>query len=272
MRTALIDGDVLVYSSGFASDGAAKRRLLDELHGDKEAYDKHVAEHGKPYEPVNFCLNGLNTQLNSIVRAAEADDYKVVMSHPVNYREAFYPDYKMNRDITHKPHWENEIKDFLFERHDAIYSSIGDEADDAMGIMQMEAMASGQETIICTIDKDLDMIPGLHYNFSKTRRDNGIYTMEDPEGLRLFYAQVLSGDSSDNIPGMFQRLGIKCDAKWKIPLEGMNDPMEMYDYVMKVYENDLDHVHLMAKLLWIKRDEKWWEPPITIRRKKVRYA
>ena len=98
MRLALIDGDVLVYSSGFASDAAAKAEVM-QRHGikEKEEWEEYVAEHGTPYEPLNYTLHGLRMQIESITNAAEADDAVVYLSHPVNFRESFFPDYKTNR-------------------------------------------------------------------------------------------------------------------------------------------------------------------------------
>lgn len=241
-RVAYIDGDVLKYQAGFGSDASAK----------KQGYD---------HEPVEYALHATKVLINSILDAAGADQYQVFLSHPVNYREEFYPDYKMNRDTTHKPHWYNEIHEYLLDSHGALFSEEGDEADDAMGIAQMEALVKDEETIICTIDKDLDLIPGLHYNFSKTRKENGVYEMEDPECLRLFYTQLLTGDSSDNIPGLFRKTGIKASAQHKMPLEGMTTDREMLAYIRDIYKDD-EFVALMGKLLWIKRERGeagWWK-------------
>src|SRR5688572_7141996 len=203
MRLALLDGDVLVYSSGFASDAAAKAEMMSRLGlKEKAEWDEYVAKNGKPYEPFGYARHGLSQQIESIRNAAEADEVVVYLSHPVNFREAFFPEYKTNRDPTHKPHWGAELADWLLTEGNAVYSELGDEADDAMGMAQMRALADGRETIICTIDKDLDMIPGLHYNFSKNRKADGVYHMEDPAALRLFYGQIIQGDSSDNIPGL----------------------------------------------------------------------
>src|SRR5688500_1062239 len=158
-RLALIDGDVIVYAAGFASDSAAKAHLLEKLGGDKDALAASIEANGKPFEPVQFALQGVKTQINNIVQAAGADDNVIYLSHPVNFRESFFPDYKMNRDPTHKPYWADEIKDYLLEVHGAEYSHLGDEADDALGMAQMDSLKQGRETVVCSIDKDLNMIP-----------------------------------------------------------------------------------------------------------------
>lgn len=257
-RLALLDGDVLLYQNGFASDAAAKALYRQKNNGSDEGFD--IQEH---HEPLEYCLHGAKETIDSIMRAAEADDKMVWLSHPVNYREQFYPEYKMNRDVTHKPFWYDELKEYLLDRHNALFSEQGDEADDALGMAQMRAIAKGEETIICTIDKDLDMIPGLHYNFSKNNREKGVYVMQDPDALSRFYTQIVTGDSADNIPGLYAWSGKKTKARKELtyPIEFAKTEKEMLNHVLRIFNNDVEHVALMGKLLWIKRDEKFWEIP-----------
>lgn len=238
-RKAYLDGDVLVYQAGFGSDAAAK-------------------EKGFVHEDLSFCLHGCKKLIHALVEEAGADEYVVFLSHPVNERESIFPEYKANRDPTHKPYWYGEIAEYLLEHHGALYSSFGVEADDAMGIAQMQSIADDEESIIVTNDKDLDMIPGLHLNFSKTKRANGVYEIADPEGLRIFYRQMLTGDGTDNIPGMFKQLGVKATEKWKLPLEAMTNNREMKEYIRSIYKDD-EFVNMIGKLLWIHRQEgDWW--------------
>lgn len=243
MRHALLDGDVLVYAGGFASDANAKR-------------------HGAEHEPLEYCLQTVKQKIVGVMDRAEADEYTIFLSHPVNFRESIFPEYKANRDTSHKPFWYSEIQDYLLETHKAVYSEEGDEADDAMGRAQMLALSQDRETIICTNDKDLDMIPGLHYNWSPTREAEGVYELEDPEALRKFYTQMITGDTTDNIPGLFKKRGIKATAQWKQPIEGFTNSREMYQYILDVYEGDKAFVEMIGKLLWIKRDGSFWIPPI----------
>lgn len=256
-RHAQIDGDVIVYNTGFASDSVAKKKRKEagfELKGDE-------------HEPIEFQLHGVGEKIRSLIEKSQADTYTVWMSHPVNDRERIYPDYKANRNDAHKPFWYNEIQQYLFDHKGAMYSAKGDEADDAMAIAQMQALAEDKDSIIVTIDKDLDMIPGLHYNFSPTRKDNGIYDMNDPEGLRLFYRQMIKGDTSDNIPGLLHRKGEeygikKITERWMDPLEGMTSNKEMYDYVLGVYQGDKEFLATIGALLWIKRAPgEFWKAP-----------
>ena len=230
---ALIDGDVLKYACGFASDAAAKKLGLE-------------------HEELSFCLHGVSESIKSICKATGANDYVVFVSHPVNRRKEEYVDYKANRDPAHKPYWFEEIGRYLFERHDAQFSDEGDEADDAMGIMQCKL---GDTSVIASIDKDLDCIPGWHYNFSKNRKENGVYYVEETEANRFFYKQVLTGDSADNIPGMFKKLGKKATSKYTSPLDKMDKSADMFAHCVSCYDGDVEYVKWVGNLLWIKRDE-----------------
>lgn len=230
---ALIDGDVLKYACGFASDANAKAM-------------------GVEHEDLSYCLNTVSTTIRNIVNVSESDDYVVVVSHPVNRRVEAYPAYKANRDPSHKPYWFKEIGDYLFEKHSACMSFEGDEADDMLGIMQC---TSGQETIICSIDKDLDGVPGWHYNFSKNRKKDGTYFVSETQANQFFYKQILTGDSTDNIPGMFKKLGVKASKRYTAPLDSLTACSDMYNHVVDCYRGDEEFVKWVGDLLWIKRDE-----------------
>lgn len=265
MKTALIDGDILVYSCGFASDAAAKAN-------------------GLSHEPLAYCLHGVKETIDAITTAAGCDSFVVFLTNTEEggYRSEAYPDYKMNRSGA-KPYHYHAIREYLLDKHSAELSKNGREADDELGI----AMCSGfwEDPVLCSKDKDLDMIPGLHYNFSKTKRERGVYLVTDEEANRFFYKQMLSGDSTDNIPGLYSSLGVKATAKWLEPLDELTTPEEMYSYVREVYlhhatekdtkkltkgsqfglhnEAALDsYLLLLGTLLWIQRKEDGlWSPP-----------
>ena len=138
------------------------------------------------------------------------------------------------------------------------------EADDQMGIDQYNNKYG--ESIICSIDKDMDMIPGLHFN----HRTNLIYEVGDPGHLELsdnhkkltgggykwFYAQMLLGDTADNIPGISGFGPVRVH-------ELLNRYEKETDLVRVVYEQYLTKYRdatatkqIMAEigdLLWIRR-------------------
>ncbi len=112
------------------------------------------------------------------------------------------PGYKAGRPA--KPHWLPQIKERLVKQWGA-QEIIGYEADDALGIYQTK------DTVAVHIDKDINMIPGWHYNHVKGEWLHvpdgiGSLTYADKKlkgkGLMFFYAQMLMGDRTDNIPGI----------------------------------------------------------------------
>ena len=91
------------------------------------------------------------------------------------------------------------------------------EADDSMSIEQDKMLKAGRVSKIMTKDKDLDMIMGTHIHYDtydewtitehnsygKIWMDrSGSQTKLKGQGTSFFWAQMLMGDSADNIPGL----------------------------------------------------------------------
>jgi hypothetical protein len=143
------------------------------------------------------------------------------------------------------------IRKYLINHYDA-YLVNGEEVDDKLGYTQ------GMDTIICTGDKDLDCIPGLHFNWSPKSVDKGVYNLSTVEADRFFFTQCLIGDSSDNIPGLKKIKGRNATKKIKLPIQTMDDPLDMYNYIQSVYGDD--SWHPSAGCLWIRREPyQTWE-------------
>ena len=234
---ALIDGDVIVYSAGFSSDTAARE---DEF-GASEC------------EPFSFCMNRVHCMIDSILETTQATEYQIFLSGRTNFRLDIYPDYKANRKDRGRPYWYDKIRDTLIFDYDAEVVE-GIEADDAMGIAQTST------TIICTNDKDLDNVPGLHYNWSPSRKCNGVYCLSEVESLRHFYTQILTGDGVDNIPGLYKLTGKMATKKFKEPINELLNEVDMFNYVKSVYAGcgieNFEDVYVYADCLWILREDR----------------
>ena len=235
---ALIDGDILCYSCGFASDAAAK-------------------EQGIEAEPVENCLHGLKETIRSLCEAVEADEYKLFLTGKGNFRYAVDPEYKANRKDAARPYHYDALRQYMQKHHPCSVSD-GEEADDELGREQV--LAPPCSTVIISKDKDLDMIEGWHYNWSKNNKDKGMYFTKRIDALRLFYKQLITGDATDNIKGVYKLFGKKATKGLLEPLDSMTVERDMLKYVLhEVYGGDIDLLDKQAKLLWIRTNETWEE-------------
>ena len=126
------------------------------------------------------------------------------------------------------------------------------EADDALGIAAYSM--EPEDYIICTTDKDLNMIRGWHYNMRKNEK----FWVDEDDTLYNFYTQVLTGDRVDNIPGLH---GIGPKKAEKI-LKGCKTEDQLYEAVLKAYDNNEEYLCEQAQLLWIRRkpNQLWRKP------------
>ncbi len=267
MTVALIDGDSLVYRCGFAAEKTFY--LVQELDGTIAEFD--TAKAAKDYssekdsviwtrkeiEPLEHCLATVKSSLKKTIEIIGADRYHVYLSGKSNFRQDIYPEYKANREVLGKPKYYRDIRRYLIDNWKA-YVVEGIEADDAMGVAQMTS--APEKSVIVSQDKDMGQIPGEHYNWV-----TGVFTTVTPQqGMRFFYEQLLSGDSTDNIPGIS---GVG-PAKAKAALEGAKTPRELAEIARAMYaESTLGHpangemelrsgdkvMDIMARLIWIWR-------------------
>ncbi len=142
------------------------------------------------------------------------------------------------------------------------------EADYAMAIRQLaEPEDFDDTTIICTRDKDLRQVPGWHYGWELGRqpsfgpelvtKEGSLHLSDNNKltgtGLPFFYAQVLMGDASDNIPGLPGWGPVRA---YEYLNESDNMGKDIYDAYIKHYgfESDGEEELLeQGQLLWMTR-------------------
>ena len=201
---ALIDLDPLVYRIGFASQSK-----------DKESGEVTA-------DPLRFATHSIDVFIRKSLKAVEATSYTGYLTGKGNFRSVVDPMYKMNRKDSEKPIHYQALRDHLVKKWGAKVIE-GSEADDALAWNQE---LDGSTTIL-TIDKDLLMVEGLHYNYVKKEHK----TVTREEGELFFYAQMLCGDAVDNIPGI-KGVGMKTAFKM---LEAT--PRELWDgNILTFYE------------------------------------
>lgn len=195
-------------------------------------------------DPVEIALIRTDKLLQDILHETGASSFKCYLTGSSNFRKELFPDYKANRKQPRPTHLE-ACRQFLCKEYGAVITD-GHEADDELGINQTE------DSITCSIDKDLLQIPGRHYNFVKKEFKEVLYI----DGIRHFYAQMLIGDRSDNVTGV-EGIGEKKAAKL---LNSLTNEEEMFDCVRELYKDDYRFL-LNGQLLWIWREYKGiWQP------------
>jgi DNA polymerase-1 len=180
--------------------------------------------------------------IDQILVNTNATEYHLYLTGKDNFRYTIYPEYKAHRP-KEKPFWLEKCRQYLIATFNAEVIN-GQEADDAMGIAQTD------DTVICSIDKDLLMIPGRHYNFVK---DEWVFQTEY-DAVKHFYKQCLMGDRADNIKGI-EGIGTKKADKL---LDDCYTELEMFTVVRDAYSNDEEFI-MNGKVLWIRRkpNEDW---------------
>ena len=218
---ALVDGDIVVYSN------AASAEL----------------------DPVEVAYMRIDQMMHSILDTTGSDTFRVFLSGSNNFRHEIYPEYKANRKDMVDPRWRSACKEYLV-REWAAEVTDGYEADDALGINQTA------DTIIASIDKDLDQVPGMHYSWPIVRKGNivregKIYEVSKIEGLRSFYRSLLVGDRTDNIFGVDGIGKVKAAAM----IDNLETEEEMFERVAELYQGDMDRLRINGDCLWIQRQE-----------------
>ncbi len=142
------------------------------------------------------------SRLNNAIETALAHhhytgDYDILLclSDPAdNFRRRVLPTYKAHRK-GQKPLCYWKLCDWMKQEGD-VYIRPSLEADDCIGILATVAKNRGN-CLIISGDKDMNTLPGAHYDFL---RDT--YTeLSEAEADRYFLMQTLTGDTTDGYSG-----------------------------------------------------------------------
>lgn len=197
----------------------------------------------KEGEDKEIAFYRMDVLLQQIFDATEADEYELWLSGGNNFRKLIYPEYKANRKDMVPPVYLQDCREYLVSVWKAKLSD-GVEADDMLGLGQTD------DSVIATIDKDLRMVPGKHYNFVKFILDE----VTEGDAIRHFYKQLLIGDKADNITGVVGIGPVKAGKA----IDYLNSEQEMLDTVLGLYD-DYKRFLINAECLWIqqKGQESW---------------
>lgn len=180
-------------------------------------------------DPLDIAIYRTDKLMRDILQETSADSYRSFLSGKRNFRYDVYPEYKANR-TSPDPKWREDCKEFLRLEWNS-ESQEHYEADDLLAIHQTD------ETVICSLDKDLKMVAGNHYSWEigtvKWTKPAEWKTVSLEDGIRTFYTQMLVGDRTDNIIGI-DGLGPVKSTKL---LSCCENEQEMFDAVYERYDN-----------------------------------
>ncbi len=216
-RVVHIDADFLAYYAAYEREG--ETRTLDDM-----------------------CL-AVNTMLHDLRKScgAESADCHITPQDSTKagrYGVALQKAYQSGRSGGDKPRLLEDVREYIQrihrmgQPHLTGVSWYGAEADDGMACAAWDAHAAGtpELCVIASKDKDLRIVPGLHYNFDtgeiEGAEDTFGYiekkttvkisettgkktTTHKPRGYgtKFFWWQMLMGDQADSIVGI-PRVGI----------------------------------------------------------------
>lgn len=197
-RVVHIDADFLAYQvSAEKADGSDQKSFEDMQHNAEVAV-----------ETIRSLAAAERVHLHLTPKGSNKGN---------RYNLAILKEYQATRKGKEKPRYLGIMRDWLATRFPATQHILC-EADDGMSSAQYLAHAEGRGnlSIIASKDKDLRMVPGLHLDW-----DTGGITECDEFGMtelvetgknatkkikghgqKLFWYQMLTGDSADNISGL----------------------------------------------------------------------
>ena len=241
-----VDGDVLVYWGAFKADYGREEQECASM------------DFNKVLSPVISVLqdlidNTLCTRLTVYFSDSNRNFRNAIATLPGPGGQG----YKANRKTSKKPYHYTKIKTWLWDHCTCNVVSCW-EADDSALFNATRIPNS----LIVTTDKDLLVYEWDVYDWTKDvlHRYMPVFELRNmnkklyARGIKWFYAQMLLGDTGDNIPGIPKIGPVKA---YKLLLEAHTED-EWFEIVKKEYQRHYEFYWKEAmieigQLLWIKQ-------------------
>ncbi len=190
--TIIIDADTIAVQVGSAVQVAIK--WSDDIYS-------MFADGEEAWVQVQELIETIQSEIASLL-GLDLEDCPIVLafSDPSRtyFRHEILSSYKANRQKKTGPMLIGFLKKKMAEKY-TTYCIENLEADDILGILATNECLIEEDCVMVSVDKDLQTVPGKHYNPSKP--EEGIQHVDrflsDVNHLR----QTLVGDSSDGYGG-----------------------------------------------------------------------
>ncbi|YP_009289628.1 exonuclease [Pectobacterium phage PP90] len=176
--------------------------------------------------------------------------------------------YQANREGKAKPPLLQPLRNCIptteWESHWSVHPWLDREADDGL---IMNAVLLGDRGIMCSGDKDLNLTPGplwidyegrIDYIEDRfgwiKRKELTSQSKVVGHGTKFFWAQMLMGDTADNVQGIVRLNGKTCGAvgAWNA-LKDITSEADAAEFVLRAYIAAQQNPLAEAECLWLRR-------------------
>lgn len=199
-KVALIDADSIIYISGWD--------IVNKCY----------------YTDFELIKSSADNLINNILSTTKSKYYLGFLSPSNSFRNELFSDYKENRKNLKKPDHFDQLKNYLIDNWKFLKLQHY-EADDVVSIFKKEF----NDSIICSIDKDVLNLEGTHFNYKK----NEFVTVSYLDSIVYFWKSMIIGDTVDNIKGLNGKGKVFADNL----LLNINDESIMRNLVFNEYIN-----------------------------------
>ena len=232
MGLAIIDADMVM----FRSCPPRRKMISEDTQLVKLGPDgKRLPVEFTPEEEMEYLQEAWDNfvvNLEELKEKVWEDEYIAAVGGCRNFRQDLFPEYKLT--AARNPNMANKAVPKMRERainEGLVVNAVGYEADDLVRIWAEQARANDIDFVICTGDKDLFCIHGMHYYLDFNKEKNRFIEITEEDAMVHYYRQLIEGDSTDNIPGV-PGIGPKTVVKMITP--GMTEA-EMQEVVLDAY-------------------------------------
>jgi hypothetical protein len=221
----LVDTDVLLHKAAFSAEATMKKLntpegkpmslFLDDYDWDvrDEIFSKYECfEDPTVMETFDYAMSFFNLSILRLYKHTNEPKTKYIFTTTISKREELlktqlYPEYKNNRK--NKPVFYYALRQWFLDK--VFYGGLSIkanyrnilmpkyEADDVIATVALELKNRNEQVCIASIDKDLDQIPGLHYNLTTQE----FYEVSLEDACYKHYYLAMHGDRGDNVPGIY---------------------------------------------------------------------
>jgi 5'-3' exonuclease len=160
-----------------------------------EEYDNIIPQKLRTFKDI---IEEFESIFFNILTEANCNSYIAFLTGNSNFKKEINKEYKANRVNREYPEFFNSLKQYCLNQYNFLIVD-NYEADDLINIYsEYFSFVNHKNHIIIHIDKDLDQIPGHHYNYRKKEA----YYVNAEKANFLLWKQCITGDQSDNIKGI----------------------------------------------------------------------